>query len=160
MMLVIPMLRDAHFYVVHRILQIPVLYRWVHALHHKNVNPTPWTGLAMHPVEHFFYFTGVLIHMVVPSNPLHAVFHLLHSVFGAAQGRTGFAKVAVADSLALNTDSYGHYVHHKYFECNNANGVIPLDKRFGTFHDGSKEAQEAMDRRFLARNQKAGLKGA
>jgi len=38
----------------------------------KNVNPGPWSGLAMHPVEHLFYFSVVLIHFVcaVASHPL------------------------------------------------------------------------------------------
>ena len=33
-------------------------------------------------------------------------------------------------------------MHHKYFECNYADGAIPLDKLFGTFHNGSEEAQK------------------
>jgi sterol desaturase/sphingolipid hydroxylase (fatty acid hydroxylase superfamily) len=47
------------------------------------------------------------------------------------------------------------YLHHKYYECNYADGVVPLDKWFGTFHDGSREAQEAMDRRFRERTRSA-----
>ena len=33
-----------------------------------------------------------------------------------------------------------------------ADGAIPLDRWFGTFHDGSDEAQVAMNQRFMARN--------
>ncbi|TFE36846.1 sterol desaturase family protein [Paraburkholderia dipogonis] len=160
LMFAIPLLRDVHFYAIHRALHWPPLYRWVHSLHHNNVNPMPWSGLAMHPVEHFFYYTGVLIHFVVPSHPLHAVFHLIHSSFGPAQGHAGFAKVVIGENRAINTDCYAHYLHHKYFECNYADGVIPLDKWFGTFHDGSKEAQDAMDQRFLARAAKENAKHA
>ena len=42
---------------------------------------------------------------------------------------------------------YQHYLHHKYFECNYSDGIIPLDKWFGSFHDGSEEADEAMKAR-------------
>jgi sterol desaturase/sphingolipid hydroxylase (fatty acid hydroxylase superfamily) len=56
LMLAIPLLREVHFYCVHRLLHVPVLYRTVHRLHHNNVNPGPWSGLAMHPVEHLLYF--------------------------------------------------------------------------------------------------------
>ena len=34
---------------------------------------------------------------------------------------------------------------------NYADGSIPLDKWFGTFHDGSPEADEAMKKRRIAR---------
>jgi len=57
----------------------------------------------------------------------------------------------VGEETAIDSYSYDHYLHHKYFECNYAAGVIPLDKWFGTFHDGSPEAQETMDRRFIER---------
>ena len=43
-------------------------------------------------------------------------------------------------------------LHHKYFEVNyGGDGAVPLDKWFGTLHDGSDAAQEAMNQRFLAR---------
>jgi sterol desaturase/sphingolipid hydroxylase (fatty acid hydroxylase superfamily) len=153
LMLLIPLLREVHFYLVHRLLHVPVLYRTVHRLHHHNVNPGPWSGLAMHPVEHLLYFSGVLIHWIVPSHPVHALFHLVHAGLSPVPGHTGFEKVVVGKDT-VDTECYAHYLHHKYFECNYADGAIPLDKWFGTFHDGSDAAHEAMNRRFLARSAK------
>jgi hypothetical protein len=69
LMLFIPLFREVHFYLVHRLLHWPPLYRTVHSLHHANVNPGPWSGMAMHPVEHLLYFSGVLLHWVLPSHP-------------------------------------------------------------------------------------------
>ena len=63
-MLLIPLFRELHFYLIHRMIHWPPLYRAVHRLHHNNVNPRPWSGLSMHPVEHLFYFSGVLIHWI------------------------------------------------------------------------------------------------
>lgn len=154
-LLLIPAFREIHFYLIHRMIHWPPLYRAVHSLHHNNVNPGPWSGLAMHPVEHLLYFSGVLIHLIVPSHPLHAMFHLFHAALSPAQGHVGFDKVVVGENAAFDTHSFAHYLHHKYFECNYADGSIPLDRWCGTFHDGSKEGQEAMDRRFMARNAKA-----
>jgi sterol desaturase/sphingolipid hydroxylase (fatty acid hydroxylase superfamily) len=151
LMLAVPLLRDVHFYLIHRLIHWPPLYRTVHKLHHNNVNPGPWSGLAMHPVEHVLYFSGVLIHWIVPSHPLHALFHLMHAGLAPVPGHTGFDKIVVGKNRAIDTDSHAHYLHHKYFECNYADGVIPIDKWMGTFHDGSAEAHEAMNRRFLAR---------
>ena len=48
----------------------------------------------------------------------------------------------------VNTKHYLHYLHHRYFECNYGAGldgsIIPLDKWFGTLHDGSEEAEQRM----------------
>lgn len=53
--------RLTHFWLVHRMMHpwkttfVPdlgkLLYRHVHALHHKSYNPTTWAGLSMHPLE-------------------------------------------------------------------------------------------------------------
>jgi len=147
LMLLIPLIREVHFYFVHRLLHVPVLYRTVHKLHHHNTNPGPWSGLSMHPVEHMLYFSGVLLHWVLPSHPVHAVFHLLHAGLSPAPGHVGFEKMVVGKEGLVDTDCYAHYLHHKYFECNYADGAIPLDQWFGSFHDGSDEAHEAMRRR-------------
>lgn len=150
-MLLVPLFREIHFYLVHRMIHWPPIYRAVHKLHHGNVNPGPWSGLAMHPVEHVLYFSGVLIHWIVPSHPVHAMFQLVHAGLSPAPGHTGFDKMVVGDENAVDTHCYAHYLHHKFFECNYADGAVPLDKWFGTFHDGSKEAEEAMNRRFMTR---------
>ena len=34
---------------------------------------------------------------------------------------------------------YFHHLHHRYFECNYGNRPVPLDRLFGTFHDGTPE---------------------
>jgi sterol desaturase/sphingolipid hydroxylase (fatty acid hydroxylase superfamily) len=157
-MLLIPFFHDLHFYLIHRILHWPPLYKKVHSLHHNNSNPGPWSGLAMHPIEHLLYFSGVLIHIVVPSHPVHVLFHLYMPALGPAQSHAGFDKVVVGDGAFVETHGFRHYLHHKYFECNYGDGPIPIDKWFGTFHDGSAEAQVVMDNRFRQRMESAATK--
>jgi hypothetical protein len=43
------------------------------------------------------------------------------------------------------------YPGHIHFEVNHADGALPLDRWFGSFHDGSPEADEAMKKRRIAR---------
>ena len=50
-------------------------------------------------------------------------------------------------------EAYEHYLHHRHFTVNFGNAVIPLDKWFGTFHDGTPEAQRQM---LARRGQKKG----
>ena len=45
----------------------------------------------------------------------------------------------------LLVSRYFHYLHHRYFECNyGGDGTVPLDKWFGTWHDGTAESQKLM----------------
>ena len=152
--LFLPLFREVHFYFVHRLLHIPLLYNFSHYIHHKNVNPGPWSGIAMHWFEHMLYFSGTLIHFIIPAHPVHAVFQLLHAGIGPLfHGHIGFEKIQIG-KIGIDTHSHAHYLHHKYFECNYADGAIPLDKFFGTFHNGSDESQEKMLERYKIRMKK------
>jgi sterol desaturase/sphingolipid hydroxylase (fatty acid hydroxylase superfamily) len=149
--LLVPIIHEFHFFCIHRLIHVPVLYRWVHSVHHNCVNPSPWSSLSMHPVEHLLYWSGALLHLIVPSHPLIALYHIHYAGFGAVVGHIGFDKMVVGGTGTIDTHTYAHYLHHKYFEVNYADGLIPLDRLFGTDHDGSDAAQEAMNKRFLAR---------
>jgi sterol desaturase/sphingolipid hydroxylase (fatty acid hydroxylase superfamily) len=117
------------------------------------MNPGPFSGLSMRPVEHFLYFSGVLLHWIVPSHPLHVLFHIQHRAFAPAQGHNGFDKVRLPNGAWLGSEHYIHYLHHKYFEVNYGDGLVPFDRLFGTFHDGTDQATEGMNRRFLKRDE-------
>jgi sterol desaturase/sphingolipid hydroxylase (fatty acid hydroxylase superfamily) len=147
----IPLMREFHFHWVHRMIHWPPLYKWVHSLHHRNINPTGWSGLSMHPVEHLLYFSGVIFHWLVLSHPIHALFHIYHAGFSPIPGHTGFDRFEVGDGAPFGPGGYAHYLHHKYFEVNYSDGSIPLDRWFGSFHDGTPEADERMKTRLAAR---------
>ncbi|MDB5660277.1 MAG: fatty acid hydroxylase superfamily protein [Cypionkella sp.] len=146
---VAPAIHEVHFFVVHRLIHTPLLYKWIHSVHHNSVNPSPWSSLSMHPVEGFLYHAVALWHLVIPSNPIVALFQLHVAGFGAINGHIGFEKLEVADDKAINSEAYAHYLHHKYFEVNyGGEGLIPLDRWFGTWHDGSKAGDAQMQARF------------
>ena len=155
LMILIPLFHEVHFYSTHRLIHWRPLYRAVHRIHHHNVNVGPWSGLAMHPLEHLVYFSGMLLFWLVPSSPLHVVFYSMYLGLSPAQGHTGFDRFVLTGRAALDAESYAHYLHHKYFEVNYTDPLIPLDKWFGTFHDGSATAQEQMKRRVQQRNRAA-----
>jgi len=130
----IPLWREFHFYWVHRMIHCKFLYQHVHSLHHKNVNPGPWSGLCMHPVEHLLYYTCVIIHYFVLSHPIHVFLNSQHAALTPAFGHLGF------DGPWWNGRIPGgdffHYLHHRFFECNYGESTIPLDKFFGTYREG------------------------
>lgn len=149
--LIVPVIHEFHFFCIHRLIHTPFLYRWVHSVHHNSINPSPWSSLSMHPVEHLLYFAPVFYHLIVPSHPIIALYQLHIAGFGAVPGHVGFDKVEITDETAIDSHAYIHYLHHKYFEVNYGDGLIPIDRWIGTFHDGSKEADERMKERFRAK---------
>ncbi|MEM8648878.1 MAG: sterol desaturase family protein, partial [Pseudomonadota bacterium] len=126
----IPLWSSMHFYWVHRLLHWPPLYKLAHALHHRNVNVGPWSGISMHPVEHLLFYTNFLIHFVVPSHPLHVLFHgyvqSTHPVFS----HSGFEEIVVKDKKQLKAGVFFHQLHHRYFECNYGTVEMPWDRWF------------------------------
>lgn len=139
--------RDLHFYLIHRLIHWPPLYKRVHHVHHRNVNTGPWSGLSMHPIEHLLYFSVVALHYVLASHPINAIFNLVHAGLAPAPAHSGYDQMVVKDGNLVDLGAWDHYLHHKYYEVNYADGVFPLDKWFGTFHDGSVEAHEQMKSR-------------
>jgi sterol desaturase/sphingolipid hydroxylase (fatty acid hydroxylase superfamily) len=137
----IPFWREFHFYWIHRAIHWGPLYRTVHYLHHKNVNVGPWSGMAMHPVEHLLYFSVVLIHWVVPSHPIHFLFNAQHTALTPAGSHHGFEGPVLQGRLP--TGSYFHYLHHRFFNCNFGEATIPLDRVFGTFRERLFDEAEA-----------------
>ncbi len=80
-----------------------------------------------------------------------AIYQLHYAGFGAVVGHIGFDKIETGREAAFDSHAYGHYLHHKYFEVNYGDGLVPLDKLFGTWHDGSPEAEARMNARYEKR---------
>jgi sterol desaturase/sphingolipid hydroxylase (fatty acid hydroxylase superfamily) len=148
LVLAVPVIHEAHFFCIHWLIHQEPLYKWVHKIHHNSINPTPWSSMSMHPVEGSAYFATAWYHLLIPSHPLIALYQLHHAGFGAIPGHIGFEKIEFGKSHSLDSHAYIHYLHHKHFDVNYGDGLIPLDRWFGTFHDGSKEGEERMLERF------------
>lgn len=141
-LILIPIWSAFHFYWVHRLLHVPFLYKRVHSLHHRNVNIGPWSGFAMHPVEHFLYLSTLCIHWIVASHPIHLFFHIIYQGPGAAMTHTGYEDLLIKDKRRLALGTFYHQLHHRYYECNYGNQEMPWDRWFGTFHDGTEAATQ------------------
>ena len=153
--LLVPAIHEVHFFCIHRLIHTPWLYKWVHSVHHNSINPSPWSSLSMHPVEHLLYFGEIFWHLLIPTHPVVMIFNSHVVGYGAINGHIGFDKLELTDSTLLDSHAYAHYLHHKYFEVNyGGDGLIPLDKWFGCWHDGSQEAHERMKVRFRRKKQR------
>ena len=79
----------------------------------------------------------------------------MHGGLSPAAGHVGFGEFKLKENQTIKNPGYFHYLHHRFFECNYGNEGVPLDKWFGSFHDGTPESQAAM--RAKRRREKFGL---
>ena len=133
-----------HFYFVHRLLHFSFFYKLFHHIHHRNINPGPWSGISMHPFEHLLYFSTVLIHFFIPSHPLHIMFHFMIITIGAVVGHCGFDGFLINKKNKVPLGHFHHQLHHRYFECNYGTIETPIDVWFKSFHDGTSDATKRM----------------
>lgn len=139
-------IEGVHFYANHRLLHVDPLYRWFHALHHRNVNTGPWTGISMSPGEHLLYLSTPFVFLVLPGAPFIVTFTLVYLLISPSPSHSGFDRFKMFGSDVHGGD-YFHNLHHRYFEVNYGMLLVPMDKWFGTFHDGSMEAHDEMKSR-------------
>lgn len=55
-------------------------------------------------------------------------------------GHSGFHNLFIGTNDRIALGRFHHQLHHRYFECNYGSVDFPLDRWFGTFHNGSQEA--------------------
>ncbi len=149
--LAIPFWSSVHFYFVHRLLHWKPLYKLAHAVHHRNESTGPWSGFSMHPIEHLVFLSSVLIHLVVASHPIHILFHNQFNALQSATGHAGFDSLRVKGKPVMWLTPFHHQLHHRHFNCNYGNELMPCDRWFGTDYDGTHQSWAALVKRRLAR---------
>ena len=109
--------------------------------------------LEVYHFERIILFSSVLIHWIVPSHPIHVLMNMHHNTINAHHGHLGFQQLVLKGNLQVGgASSYFHHLHHRYFECNYGETVVPLDHWFGTYHNGSPEAHEAILKKQAQKN--------
>jgi len=142
LLFLVPIWETFYFFLIHRLIHWPPLYRTVHHLHHRNTNVAPWSGMSMHPVEHLIFLGSVLIHFIVPVSPLLLIFHLQYFTLTAITTHTGYRGIKFGDRLILPLGTFHHQIHHRFFECNYGGLEIPMDQWAGSFHDGTDQSHQ------------------
>ena len=72
------------------------LYKWAHALHHRNVNTGPWSGISMHPLEHVLYLSLPFVFLVIPGSPFIATFCIVYLLLSPSP--SGFDRFRVSNT--------------------------------------------------------------
>ena len=130
-------IHDFYFYLTHRLMHHPRIFKWMHKTHHLSTNPSPWAAFAFHPTEAFVEagIVPVLL-FVMPMNELALLLFLLMMTLFNVIGHLGyevFPRWLTSSFLGkwLNT-STNHNMHHKYFTGNYGLYTRVWDEVFGT----------------------------
>jgi len=132
-------MHDAYFYWMHRAVHHPALYKRIHLLHHKSVNPSPLASYSFH------FFEGVLEAMIIPIIliliPLHPMTILLFAFFSFSINVYGHLGYEIAPKWLRNSilfevlnTSIHHNIHHSKFKGNYGLYFRFWDRVMGTEH--------------------------
>ena len=140
-------IHDTYFYWMHRAMHHPTLFKYVHLVHHKSTNPSPWTAYAFHPIEGFF--EALIIPIIAFTIPVHGpalgwffLFQIMYNVYGHLGFELfpqGFHKTRIGKYV--NT-SVAHNLHHDKFNGNYGLYFLFWDRWMGTVREDYDETYE------------------
>lgn len=138
--LVMLLLHDMYFYFMHRLMHYPKIFKYVHRLHHKSINPSPWAALAFHPFEAIIE-TGIvfILFFCIPLTFYHFLFFyffmMLYNVYGHL-GWEIFPKNFNKSLIGkwINT-SINHNQHHQFFKGNYGLYFLWWDRWLNTLNE-------------------------
>jgi sterol desaturase/sphingolipid hydroxylase (fatty acid hydroxylase superfamily) len=135
--LVLLVVHEINFYIFHRWLHQPKLYRLIHSVHHRSKTPSAFSAFSVHPLEMLmvlWYLVPLAFLM-----PMHwmvlEVFILflgLHSLSSHANIEFFPAAASAHPVLKYLTNSKHHNDHHHYIKCNFCYSVVIADRWFHT----------------------------
>ena len=150
-------MHDLYFYIMHRIMHHPSIFKYVHLVHHQSTNPSPWAAYAFHPLEAIveqgivviFYFT-IPIH--ITHLAIFFFFSIIYNVYGHLGYELypkGFSRTTIGKWI--NT-SVNHNQHHQYFKGNYGLYTLIWDRIFGTIRkDYDQQFEEVKNRAIVSK---------
>ena len=127
---------DLYFYVLHRALHAPFVFRHVHVVHHRARDVDLWSTIAMHPVE-FLAIVG-FVPLALWIAPVHAASVLAVCTFLGASiafAHSGFEFRRATDRALLRAHYLVpriHAAHHVHRRCNYGAITTLFDRAGGT----------------------------
>jgi sterol desaturase/sphingolipid hydroxylase (fatty acid hydroxylase superfamily) len=132
------LMHDTYFYWLHRIMHLPVIFRYVHRVHHKSTNPTPFASYSFHFLEGILEAAILpIIALSIPAQReallLFLLMQFLYNVYGHL-GYEIYPRWILRTCIGrwLNTSTI-HNSHHKNFEGNYGLYFLFWDRWMGTF---------------------------
>ena len=132
------------------------IYPYVHLIHHKSFNPTPWATFSFHPIEAVMQFAIVPIMVfVMPLHPLAILAWSMYQLMLNVGGHTGYEFFRSGFTQRIHTlwsnTATHHTMHHKHVTCNYGLYFNIWDRIMGTNHARyHEEFEQVVERRKTA----------
>jgi len=140
---------DTLIYWIHRCLHWPSLY-WLHKLHHKYKETTPWSAFSFHPLDGFAQ--GFPYHIFIMVFPMHS------RLYAATLMMVGLWTVNIHDRMTFRlwgvNGAAHHTIHHTKFNYNYGQYFTFWDHVFGTFKDPLVQWPYELNEEVLAQQKK------
>ena len=130
---------ETWFYWAHRAMHSKLLFKHVHLVHHRSINPTPFAAYSFHPIEAVLEGLYLLIFtMVIPSYRYMVLFHTFYAMLLNIYFHTGyefFPKNFLRGRITkwINTSTH-HNMHHSKTHGNYSLYFNFWDRILGTNH--------------------------
>jgi sterol desaturase/sphingolipid hydroxylase (fatty acid hydroxylase superfamily) len=141
---------DLYFYLVHRVMHLGPVFRWVHATHHRSTAPDPLTAFSFNPLEGILtggflpvFLAIVEVHReslgaIATFQPLMSLYvHCGHEFFPRWWYRTPATGWLLTPLF--------HDQHHSLVGCNYGGFTTLWDRLFGTVNPGYAADFEALE---------------
>jgi len=143
---------DTYFYWSHRFMHMKAVYPYVHLIHHRSVNPTPWATFSFHPIEAVMQFLIVPIMVfLIPLHPLAIFAWSMYQLALNVGGHTGYEFFRSGFTRRIHTmwsnTATHHIMHHRYVTSNYGLYFNVWDRIMGTNHERYDEEFEAIVKR-------------
>ncbi len=147
-------IHDTYFYWMHRLIHHDRVFRYVHLVHHRSVNPSPWASYSFHAVEALLEGAVIIVlAFVLPLHPGTVLAFTLVSFLINVYGHLGYEIMPRGFRHSvwfgiINTSCH-HNLHHRRFKGNYGLYFRWWDRLMKTEHpDYVKEYDRLQEQRF------------
>jgi ring-1,2-phenylacetyl-CoA epoxidase subunit PaaE len=150
--IVVLLVSDGWFYWTHRLLHHPKIYKYIHAVHHKSLDTTPYTTFSFHPIEGLLNTVWVLpLVMVMPVSLFALGIVQVFGMFNNIKGHFGYELYpkffATTFPFSMFVTSTNHNLHHTRYNGNYALIIRFWDVVCGTEIKETEEVFKAINDR-------------
>lgn len=136
-LLLASILHEIYFYLTHRWMHLPRVFRLVHSVHHQSREPSPWASFSFHPLEGLIQAAALpLILLVLPMHPVVLLLYLTLMTLSAIVNHLGIEVLppgAMGKFLGSHLVSGLHHArHHQIYRYNFCLYFPAIDRWFGT----------------------------
>lgn len=117
------LIHETYYYWLHRWMHNPLVFKYVHQVHHASVTTSPWTAFSFHPIEGFL--EAIIFPAIVFLLPLHTsviLIQLTIMTFSAVINHLGieiYPKNKAGNFLGQFVIGATHHsLHHKQYKFN------------------------------------------